>query len=144
MPVRDGYRTMANHAAGCREVDDPIRGSSPPAVDRTNRRPMVRHRPMMRPGLKDRFWGNHMGADMPPSSSANDVFLAASIARRFYLENRSKSEIADEFMINRFKVARILSDAVAQGIVKIDVTVPVRMDLELAAALKERFRLSHV
>ncbi|MFI5689337.1 sugar-binding transcriptional regulator [Streptomyces sp. NPDC051636] len=79
-----------------------------------------------------------------PSSPAIDVFVAASIARRFYLENRSKSEIADEFLMSRFKVARILADAVSQGIVQIDITVPVKIDVELSLALKERFGLSYV
>ncbi|QKV96031.1 transcriptional regulator [Streptomyces sp. NA02950] len=86
-----------------------------------------------------------MGAvSTPPSSPATDVFLAASIARRFYLEHRSKSEIADEFKISRFKVARILAGALAQGIVRIDITVPVTIDVDLSLALTERFKLSHV
>lgn len=86
-----------------------------------------------------------MGAEStPPPVPATDVFLTASIARRFYLENRSKSEIADEFMISRFKVARILAEAVAQGIVQIDVTVPVRIDVDLSLALQQRFGLSRV
>lgn len=59
-----------------------------------------------------------MGAQIetPPPLPATDVFLAASIARRFYLENRSKSEIANEFRISRFNVARVLAEGVAQGI----------------------------
>ncbi|QKV96035.1 transcriptional regulator [Streptomyces sp. NA02950] len=86
-----------------------------------------------------------MGAEStPPPSQETDVFLAAAIARRFYLENRSKSEIADEFMISRFKVARILAEAVDQGIVQIEVTVPVRRSVELSLALRERFDLSRV
>ena len=34
--------------------------------------------------------------------------LLSSIARRFYLEDASKTELADEFSISRFRVARLL------------------------------------
>ncbi|MBT3150427.1 transcriptional regulator [Streptomyces sp. CHD11] len=77
------------------------------------------------------------------SEPATDVLLTASIARRFYIENRSKTEIADEFMISRFKVARILEAALAQGIVRIDISVPAEIDLALSLELQQRFGLAH-
>ena len=42
-----------------------------------------------------------------------------AVARRFYFEDRSKIEIADEFGYSRFKVARMLEQARAAGIVTI-------------------------
>ncbi|MEU9735606.1 sugar-binding domain-containing protein [Streptomyces sp. NPDC048002] len=72
-----------------------------------------------------------------------DTLLAAAVARRFYLENRSKVEIAKEFGISRFKVARLLEAAVAHEIVRIDITVPAEVDVPLGRALTERFGLRH-
>ncbi|MEW2397791.1 sugar-binding domain-containing protein [Streptomyces sp. NPDC046862] len=73
-----------------------------------------------------------------------DKLLAASVARRFYLDNQSKVDIAREFNISRFKVARLLDAAVAHDIVRIDITVPAEIDAPLAQALTERFGLRHV
>ncbi len=72
-----------------------------------------------------------------------DTLLTAAVARRFYLENRSKVEIAEEFGISRFKVARLLDAAVAHDIVRIDITVPAEIDVPLGRALAERFGLRH-
>ncbi|MFI8190145.1 sugar-binding transcriptional regulator [Streptomyces sp. NPDC085946] len=72
-----------------------------------------------------------------------DTLLAAAVARRFYLEQRSKVEIAKEFGISRFKVARLLDAAVAHDIVRIDITVPAEIDVPLGQALTERFGLRH-
>ncbi|MFE7647337.1 sugar-binding transcriptional regulator [Streptomyces phaeoluteigriseus] len=72
-----------------------------------------------------------------------DTLLAAAVARRFYLEQRSKVEIAKEFGISRFKVARLLDAAVAHDIVRIDITVPAEIDVPLGRALTERFGLRH-
>ncbi|MGX1267325.1 sugar-binding transcriptional regulator [Streptomyces phaeoluteigriseus] len=72
-----------------------------------------------------------------------DTLLAAAVARRFYLEQRSKVEIAKEFGISRFKVARLLDAAVAHDIVRIDITVPAEVDVPLGRALTERFGLRH-
>ena len=39
------------------------------------------------------------------------LVLSASVARRYYLDGRSKTEIADEFGLSRFKVARLIETA---------------------------------
>jgi len=44
-----------------------------------------------------------------------------SIARRFYLEDASKTELADEFSISRFRVARLLQQARELGVVTIQI-----------------------
>ncbi|MFJ2095313.1 sugar-binding transcriptional regulator [Streptomyces sp. NPDC087901] len=79
----------------------------------------------------------------PPLLPPTEVLLAASVARRFYLDNQSKVEISKEFDISRFKVARLLEAAVAQGIVEINITVPAKIDTELSAAMRRRFGLKH-
>ena len=45
--------------------------------------------------------------------------LLLAAARRFYLEDRSKVEIAEELGISRFKVARLLEQARETGVVTI-------------------------
>ena len=47
--------------------------------------------------------------------------LMSSIARRFYLEDASKIELAAEFSISRFRVARLLQQAREQGVVTIEI-----------------------
>ena len=53
--------------------------------------------------------------------------LAATVARRHYLGGRSKTEIAAELDLSRFKVARLVELAHQLGIVRIQITEP---DLE--------------
>lgn len=70
-----------------------------------------------------------------------ELVLTASIARRFYVDRRSKSDIADEFGLSRFKVARILDNARLSGVVRIEVGVPSPVDTELSDHLREVTRL---
>ena len=72
-----------------------------------------------------------------------ELVRTASIARRFFLDGRSKSEIADEFGLSRFKVARILDDARAAGIVRIEIRLPAGLDASLAQGLQQGFGLRH-
>jgi DNA-binding transcriptional regulator LsrR (DeoR family) len=72
-----------------------------------------------------------------------ELVRAASIARRFFLDGRSKSEIAAEFGVSRFKVARILDEARAEGIVRIEIRLPAGLDASLAQALHDAFGLRH-
>ncbi|MET9506864.1 sugar-binding domain-containing protein [Streptomyces sp. NPDC006622] len=78
-----------------------------------------------------------------PAESYDELVLAATIARRFYLENASKVEIAHEMGLSRFKVARMLEMAVARGLVRIDITFPTDIDTELSRALTRRYGLKH-
>lgn len=75
-----------------------------------------------------------------PSGPAEMVRLAA-IARRFYLDGRSKVEIAEEFGLSRFKVARDLETARSSGIVRIDIRLPARLDGELSERMRAAFGL---
>jgi DNA-binding transcriptional regulator LsrR (DeoR family) len=71
------------------------------------------------------------------------LVLATSVARRYYLDGRSKIEIADEFQLSRFKVARLLDAARAQGLVRIEISYPGSVDVGLSARLQEAFQLQH-
>jgi DNA-binding transcriptional regulator LsrR (DeoR family) len=69
------------------------------------------------------------------------LVLTAAIARRYYLDGRSKVEIADEFQLSRFKVARLLDQARSSGLVRIEISHPGAIDLDLSARLQERLGL---
>jgi len=69
--------------------------------------------------------------------------LTASVARRYYLDGRSKVEIAEEFALSRFKVARMLDDARSSGLVRIEIGHPGVVDVELSARLMEALGLTH-
>lgn len=78
----------------------------------------------------------------PVAGHAKTV-LTASIARRYYIDGKSKSEIADEFRMSRFKVARLLDDSRASGLVRIEIGHPGAIDIGLSADLQDAFRLHH-
>lgn len=71
------------------------------------------------------------------------LVLLASIARRYYLDGRSKVEIAEEFSLSRFKVARLLETAHEAGVVRIEIGYPSSVDLDLSARLRHAFGLLH-
>ena len=71
------------------------------------------------------------------------VVLTASIARRYYLEGKSKVDIADEFGLSRFKVARLLESALESGLVRIEIRSEGGIDVDLSARLQDRFGLQH-
>ena len=80
-------------------------------------------------------------ADQRPGPAG--VVLMASVARRYYLEDRSKVEIAEEFGVSRFKVARLLDAARESGLVRIEIRHEGEIDVDLSARLRDRFRLQH-
>lgn len=67
--------------------------------------------------------------------------LLSAIARRFYLEDASKIELADEFSISRFRVARLLQQARELGVVTIEIHDRDEPRGALAAALKDHLLL---
>jgi DNA-binding transcriptional regulator LsrR (DeoR family) len=71
------------------------------------------------------------------------LVLTASVARRYYLEGKSKIEIADEFKLSRFKVARLLEDARSTGLVRIEIGQPGSIDLDLSDELRAAYGLLH-
>src|SRR5690242_18546847 len=73
----------------------------------------------------------------------DELFQRAVIARRYYLEGRTRIQIADELGISRFKVARELDEAVASGMVEIKIHDPGSIDVNLSSGLQTRFGLKH-
>ena len=72
-----------------------------------------------------------------------ELVLAASVARRYYLAGRTKIEIGDEFQLSRFRVARLLETARSQGLVKIEISHPGSVNIELSEQLRDAFHLRH-
>ena len=68
---------------------------------------------------------------------------AALVARRYYLDERSKVEIAGELGLSRFKIARLLDMARDSGLVRIEIGHPGLIDVDLAAQIMDRFGLKH-
>lgn len=64
-------------------------------------------------------------------------------ARRYYLDDASKVQIAQEMGLSRFKVARLLESARDEGIVRIEVIDPTAIRDKLSRELTERFGLKH-
>jgi DNA-binding transcriptional regulator LsrR (DeoR family) len=71
------------------------------------------------------------------------LVLLATVARRHYLDGRSKVEIAEEFGFSRFTVARLIDAAHESGIVHIEICHVDGIDVDLSARLKEKFQLQH-
>lgn len=67
----------------------------------------------------------------------------AHAAQRYYLQDRSRVEIAAELGVSRFKVARMLKKAREMGIVTIDVRLPDAIDSELSIGLQHEYGLIH-
>ncbi|WP_129336335.1 sugar-binding transcriptional regulator [Cellulomonas endophytica] len=76
-----------------------------------------------------------------PDDERRQMALAA---RRFFLEDRSKIEIAAELGVSRFKVARLLEQARETGVVTITVHDSGVMAPALAARVAEHLGLSRV
>jgi DNA-binding transcriptional regulator LsrR (DeoR family) len=72
-----------------------------------------------------------------------ELVLAASVARRYYLDGRTKIEIGDEFQLSRFKVARLLDTARTRGLVRIEISHPGSVNLTLSEKLRDTFHLDH-
>jgi DNA-binding transcriptional regulator LsrR (DeoR family) len=67
----------------------------------------------------------------------------ASIARGHFIHGRSKVELAEEFGLSRFKVARLIDEARDSGLVRIEIRHHGEIDVDLSARLAERFDLAH-
>lgn len=67
---------------------------------------------------------------------------ASLVARRFYIQQQTKSQIADELGISRFKVARLLETAMAEGIVRIEINDQGDINTELAEKLRRKYGLN--
>lgn len=79
--------------------------------------------------------------DPSAEPSAEQRLRLVKVARRFYVDEVSKVDIADELGISRYKVARLLDQAHALGIVTITVDDRGVLNEELSDQLREQFSL---
>jgi DNA-binding transcriptional regulator LsrR (DeoR family) len=77
------------------------------------------------------------------SAGPAQLVLLAAVGRRYFLDGRSKVEIAEEFGFSRFKVARLIDAARESGVVHIEIRHVDGIDVDLSARLQEKFRLQH-
>jgi DNA-binding transcriptional regulator LsrR (DeoR family) len=68
--------------------------------------------------------------------------LLARIAHRWYVDDRTQTEIAKEFGLSRPKVQRLLQRARQSGVVRIHIEAPLGVDLGLESRLIELFGLT--
>ena len=72
-----------------------------------------------------------------------ELVLMTRVAKRFYIDHKSKSDIAGEVGISRFRVARLLDHARATGLVQIQIESSTDVNTALSVALQERYGLQH-
>src|SRR4051794_20389209 len=71
------------------------------------------------------------------------LVLMATVARRHFIDGAGKSAIAAELGISRFKVARLLAQARASGLVRVELDYRGEIDLDLSARLGSAYSLHH-
>lgn len=75
------------------------------------------------------------------STAASGRALLVDVARRFYLQDQSKVEIAGHLGLSRFKVARLLETARSTGVVRIEIVGEPTIDYALSTRLSEALGL---
>jgi DNA-binding transcriptional regulator LsrR (DeoR family) len=70
--------------------------------------------------------------------------LMTTVAHRHFIGRKTKLEIASSLGISRFKVARLIDEAVESGAVRFVIADQEEYDTELAEALSRQFGLRHV
>lgn len=76
--------------------------------------------------------------------SVDDRALMVLAARRYYVDDASKVQIADELGVSRFKVARLLEQARATGVVTITIQADGLHHPDLAARVRDHLGLREV
>ena len=66
---------------------------------------------------------------------------AITVARAYFIDRKTKSQIADEMAISRFRVARILDDAIEKGLIKFVIAEQEEIDTALSHQLTRKFGL---
>ena len=84
-------------------------------------------------------WGTPMAKEKTAGPAA--LVLMATVARRYYLDGVSKSDIAAELGLSRFKVARLIEAARASGIVRIELDSRGEINLDLSMRLRATYGL---
>jgi DNA-binding transcriptional regulator LsrR (DeoR family) len=79
----------------------------------------------------------------PKTVGPASLVLTATIARRYYFDGATTSEIASDLQLSRFKVARLLDQARASGLVRIELDYQGEINLDLSARLRAEYGLHH-
>jgi DNA-binding transcriptional regulator LsrR (DeoR family) len=82
-----------------------------------------------------------MGFEATMASRPLQRVQAAIAARRHFLGRQTKSQIAEDLSISRFKVARLIDAAIEEGIVNFVISEPNDLDTELSDKVRKRFGL---
>jgi DNA-binding transcriptional regulator LsrR (DeoR family) len=69
------------------------------------------------------------------------LVLTASVARRYYVDDMSKVDIAQKYGLSRFQVARLLDAARSSGLVKIEIDAPGAIDVDMSGRLQRAYDL---
>ena len=72
-----------------------------------------------------------------------ELMRIAFVAQQHYVLGRTRIEIAQDLGLSRFKVGRMLDDAIAHGVVKFEISTPGPLDLDVSLKLKDKFGLKH-
>lgn len=75
-----------------------------------------------------------------PSDEQRD-HLMVQVAKLYFDLDRTQSQIADELGLTRWQVGKLLTEARAEGVVRIEITPRVSRKTSLEVALQHRFRL---
>jgi DNA-binding transcriptional regulator LsrR (DeoR family) len=79
---------------------------------------------------------------MNEDADSSELSLAVAVARRYYLRDESKVDIARFLGVSRFKVARLLSLARSSGLVHVEIREPREAPDSVAAQLRLRYQLT--
>src|SRR5260370_39101638 len=66
---------------------------------------------------------------------------AITVARRYFIERQTKSRIAEDLAISRFKVARLIDEAIEEGLVRFEIDETGELDARLSDRLREKYSL---
>lgn len=77
-----------------------------------------------------------------PADGPLHLVQLAQVVERYYRGGETKSSIAKDLGLSRFKVARLIDEAIARGLVRIEVSMPESpLDLALSESLRKRYGL---
>lgn len=83
-------------------------------------------------------------AEIEPNQDASEAQVQARVAWYYYVGGMTQQEIADRLGLTRNRVNRIVGQARADGLVRIDVRVPLASCVALEERLKARYDLDEV
>lgn len=64
-----------------------------------------------------------------------------TVARRYFVERQTKREIGKDLGVSRFKVARLIDEAIEEGLVRFEIDEAGELDAQLSDALRKKYSL---